>query len=116
MNRETFLKELKAQFPEAYSNIDDIDQGLLHLEMSAFRRWVESELATGGAWNCEKKAFKFIEICLKRADSSLENAIEISFIEYLALGEHDMHIKKIVIDRAPKSIREKMEIAHEFWK
>jgi len=115
MNRETFLKELKVQFPDAYSNIDDIDQGLLHLEMSAFRRWVESELVTGGAWNCEK-AFKFVETCLKHADPGLENAIEISFIEDLALGEHDMKIKKIVKDRAPKTIIEKMEIAHEFWK
>ena len=93
MNRETFLKELEAQFPDAYTKIDDIDQGLLHLEMSAFRRWVESELASGGAWNCEK-AFKFIETCLKHAGPELENAIEISFIEDLALGEHDIQYKK----------------------
>ena len=83
--------------------------------MAAFRRWVEDELSKGGEWNCEK-AFKFIEECLKVADSDLDNAIEVSFIEDLALGEHEPKYKKIVKERAPASIKEKMIEAHEFWK
>lgn len=115
MNREQFLEKLKTQFPDGYSYVDEIDEGLLHCEMSSFRRWVEDELSKSGEWNCER-AFKFIEECLKVANPDLENAIEVSFIEDLALGEHKPKYKKIVKERAPALIKEKMELAHEFWK
>jgi hypothetical protein len=115
MDRNDFLLQLKAQFPDAYSQIDEYESGLLHCEMGAFRRWVEGELSKGGEWNCEK-AFKFVEECLKVANSDLENAIEVSFIEDLALGEHELKYKKIIKERAPALIKEKMIEAHEYWK
>lgn len=115
MERLDFLKQLEVKFPDAFAKIDDIDEGLLHCEMAAFRRYVEEKMDQGSAWYCEK-ALCFVEQCLRESGAALENAIEVSFIEDLALGEHNRQRYEIVKERAPKTIRNKMIEVHEFWK
>lgn len=114
MNREKFLDKLEEEFPDAYSTIDEYEKGALHCEMGAFRVYIEKKMIDGGEWYCEK-AFRFIEKCLAESDSDLKNAIEVSFIEDLALGDQNDITYKIVKERAPKIIREKMRDIHEFW-
>jgi hypothetical protein len=45
-----------------------------------------------------------------------KNAIEVSFIEDLALGENNERRYKMVTERMPQSIRARMVHVHEFWK
>jgi len=115
MERAEFLKVLETEFPDAFSQIDKCESGLLHCEVAAFRRFVEKRMDEGAHWYCEK-AFRFVELCLKEAGPNLENAIEVSFIYDLALGEQNEERYEIVKERAPKIIWAKMIRADEFWK
>ena len=114
MNKDEFLNELRIKFPDAYASIDIHEKGNLHCEIGAFRVYLENEMLNGGEWFCEK-AFKFINECLSVSNDELQNAIEISFIEDLALGEQNETTHKIIKERAPKVIRNKMVKIHEFW-
>ena len=107
INREQFLKQMKSQFPDGYANISEAEQGLLHCEMAAFRIWVENKLEKGYEWNCQK-AFEFIAQCLTKADPQLQNAIEVSFIEDLALWGNYPEFQKVIKERAPKIINKKL--------
>lgn len=113
MNRFDFLDQLKQLLPEAYAVIDTSDE-LLHCEMADFRKWVELQMTLRADWNCQK-AFEFIVHCSKNADSNLENAIEVSFIEDLALGEHLSEYKVVVKERAPKDLRDRLSSISKFW-
>jgi hypothetical protein len=115
MERPEFISELEAQFPEAFARIDKYESGNLHTEMGAFRDYIEQKMEEGAFWYCER-AFQFIERCLKDAGPELKNAIEISFIEDLALGIQNKQRYDIVKQRAPRLIRDKMIQAHNFWK
>jgi hypothetical protein len=115
IERAEFIKALETEFPEAFAKIDSSERGLLHCEVGAFREYVETKMDEGAEWYCEK-AFRFIESCLEEPGPSLENALDISFIYDLAVGKRDINRHKIVKERAPKSIREKMIHVHEFWK
>ena len=114
MTRIDFLREIEEKFPEAFLTIDTTNE-LLHCEISDFRSWLESQMKLGAAWKCQK-VFEFILHSLNNADSELENAIEVSFITDLALGEHMPEYKLIIEDRAPAEIRRKLTAIHEFWK
>ena len=105
---------MKSEFFEGYSYISGNEKGLLHCEVAAFRTWVEEQLILGKEWNCQK-AFEFIERCLKISDPELKNALEISFIEDLALWQHEDKYRIIVKKRAPIMLRKKLIAIHEFW-
>jgi len=113
--RLEFIKEMESLFPDAFAQIDKYERGLLHCEMGAFRSYIEKKMDEGSEWYCEQ-AFRFIESCLSQAGPNLENAIEVSFIYDLALGEHNERRYKIVKERMPQSIRAKMVHIREFWK
>ena len=113
MNRLEFLKQLEIEFPDGFAEIDTSEQ-LLHCEIADFREWVVKLMDEGSEWKCQQ-VFEFMVNCLNTSDSSLENAIEISFIEDLALGEHKVMYRNIVKARAPKALRNKMAKVHSFW-
>src|SRR5262245_45226691 len=115
MERLEFLKQMEAEFPDAFAAIGDRDKGLLHCEVAMFREYVESKMDERSAWYCER-ALRFVAKCLQAADQDLRNALEVSFIEDLALGKHTPQRYDIVSERAPKDVRQKMIQAHEFWK
>ena len=114
MDRSEFLQELESKIPEAYAGIDTSEE-LIHCEMGDFRRWVELKMEAGAEWKCQQ-AFEFVIECLDKSVPALENALEISFIEDLALGEHKTSYRRIVKKRAPKVFQIKMAEAHEFWR
>lgn len=114
MNRTEFLNALFSQFPEAEQAIDECSHGLLHCEMGDFRCLVEEKMDLGQEWFCER-AFSFIEKCYINASDELENALEISFIEDLALGEHSTQRKRIIRERMTSSLLSKMVTVHEYW-
>ncbi len=115
MERKEFIKKLANEFPDAFAQINEYESGLLHCEMGAFSRYIENQMDSGAVWYCEK-AFRFIETCLNQAGPDLENAIEVSFIENLALGEHTTQRHEIISARMPKLLRDKMIKIKNDWK
>ena len=106
LDRDAFLKLLADQFPEVAEIFTDIDDGLLHLEVAAFRRCAESAADSGRLWDFERY-LRFVDEIIPQADDALDNALGISFIEDFALDCNDAR-RDAVRDRAPKRIREMM--------
>ena len=83
-HRSEFLKDVKKAFPDLVEEINS-EHGLLHCEMHAFHRYVEENIK-----NNEKekviKSFQIIEHHFIYGNSSLTNAIGVSFLEHLDLG------------------------------
>jgi hypothetical protein len=86
-SRDEFIRQLQAEFPEAAVAISEYETGILHCEVAVLRRLTEETMDAGNAWLAERH-FRFIERLLKDANAELRNAIEVSYLEDLALGEH----------------------------
>ena len=95
--------------------IDDIDEGLLHLEVAAFRRCVEQAMDNGRLWDVERYC-RFIADSLVNADGALDNAIAVSFIEDFALGDITDLRKKAVLERMPRELREQIIAIDDRWR
>lgn len=81
-----FLQMLTDEFPEVLQAFDECSKGLLHREMGAFARLTEEAMDQGRFWQVHKY-FSFIERVRESAMPEVENAIDVSYIEYLALSE-----------------------------
>ena len=115
LNRASFIRAISSQFPEVAAIIDDIDSGLLHLEVAAFRRCVEHAMDVGRLWDVERYC-QFIADSLADADDSLENAIGVSFVEDFALGDITEQRRKAVADRLPKVLRDEIIAINDRWR
>lgn len=103
INREQFLSDLLREFPDALGSLDESAKGLLHCEVAAFRQTVEDACHAGRAWYVER-AMRFIAQAIQSADPELSNALEVSFIEDIALGEFTLEARTVIFDRSPPSI------------
>ncbi len=120
IGRKQFLLMLRQRFPEVTATevtatFDESDAVLIHLEVAAFRDCVENAMDSGQMWNFQKY-LAFVNEVLPVADSSLENALEISFIEDFALGGINDNRRAALRDRAPKQIREKIIAINHHWR
>jgi len=115
LNRESFISAIIAQFPEVAATFDEIDNGLLHLEVAAFRRCVEDAIDNGRLWDVERYT-RFIADSLTNADDALNNAIGVSFIEDFALGDFTEQRRKAVSDRMPKKLRDEIIAINDRWR
>ena len=81
LHRSLFLKEIKESFPELR---DDLNQqwGLLHLEMHAFYRFVQSRIDDEDRGSVDK-AFQLADKYLRKGNADLVNALSVSFLEHL---------------------------------
>jgi hypothetical protein len=86
IDREKFLQLLSEEFPEVPQAFDESEKGLLHCEMGAFARVTEQTIDQGQLVKVEEY-FAFIDRVRANAHPELENAIDVSYIEYLAFGE-----------------------------
>ncbi len=111
---EHFLRLLEKQFPGSLESVEDVNRGLLHVEVAAFRQTVELACTEARAWYVER-AFRVVEQCLAEADPLLENALEISFIEDFALRGHKDAVHRIIKDRVSTEMRKRLIAVHEFW-
>jgi len=101
--RETFLNDMKMMFPNAVTLITKYSEGLLHCEVAVLREYFEAALAKKKEWECEK-ILRYIGDLLPRADEALENALLVSFLEDLALGDLSDEDKKLISQRAPDNV------------
>ena len=82
IDRERFIALLNEQFPEVAAKIDDISEGLLHLEMATFSR--ETQAAIDAQDNeTVKRHFRFIDEAFRDAAPDVENAVNVSYLENL---------------------------------
>ncbi len=98
-----FLELLTDEFPEVPQSFDEYRKGLLHCEMGAFARMTEEAMDQGRLWQVEKY-FRFIERMRENATPEVENAIDVSYIEFLAFSEMS-EIRREAMKRMPKAIR-----------
>jgi hypothetical protein len=101
-----FLELLTREFPELADLIGDED-GLLHLEVAAFRRATEDSMDAGSLWTAEKH-FRFVARVLADASPEVDNALGVSYVEDLALGECTPARHRAVKERMPKNLRDEM--------
>ena len=114
LGREEFLARLAHDFPDAAAGIDKYDDGLLHCEMAAFRRATEEAMDCGRLWEAERH-FRWVEEMLKVAGPELRNALEISYLEDMALGESTPARYQAVKERMPKALRQILIAHHRQW-
>lgn len=109
-----FIEMLAAEFPDVAGEIREED-GLLHLEVAAFRRATERAMDTGRLWTAERH-FRFAERARREAAPDVENALGVSYVEDLALGECTPERYRAVKERMPAAMREEMAGIHRSWR
>jgi hypothetical protein len=114
INHLEFLELLTGEFPELTHQIRDKD-GLLHLEVAAFRRATEDAMDAGNLWTVEKH-FRFVARVLADASPDVENALSVSYLEDLALGECTPARHRAVKDRMPRKLRDDMIGINSKWR
>jgi len=114
-DRDAFIKLLGERFPEVVATFTDVDEGLLHLEVAAFRICVERAMDEGRLWDTERY-LRFVDEILPLADEALDNAIGVSFIEDFALGECTAARRSALKERAPQRIRDQIVAIHSQWR
>lgn len=115
MDRQQLLARLTAEFPEVAAQIRDDEAGLLHYEVAAFRRATGEALDSGHLWSAERH-FRFVAEMLAEADPQLRNALEISYVEDLALGDFSPERHAAVKSRMPRSSRALVIEYNPRWK
>jgi hypothetical protein len=83
-HRSVFLKELKDSFPNLRSEIN-AQHGLLHLEVGVFTSFVQRAITLGNAKDVAS-CFRLVEKYYMDGNDQLRNAIGVSFVEHLNLG------------------------------
>jgi hypothetical protein len=72
-----FASVLITEFPELRADVeDDLNSGLVHLEMAAFAEFVQQGRAD---WEAYGRALDFANRLLREADADLDNALHVSF-------------------------------------
>jgi hypothetical protein len=115
LGRNDFIRQLREDFPEVIARIDEYGKGLLHCEVAVLRGITEEMMDAGNAWQAER-CFRFVERLLQDAGPELANALEVSYLEDLALSEHSPQRHQIVKERMPAALRRRLIGVHEWWK
>jgi hypothetical protein len=113
--RDDFLARLNAEFPEVVAQIDESQAGLLHCEVAAFREVTEAAMDAGRLWEAERH-FRLVEELLAVAGPELRNALEVSYLEDLALGDFSPARHRAIKERMPKALRQILIGYRENWR
>jgi hypothetical protein len=86
IDREAFLQALATRFPEIAASISDIESGLLHPEMGVVSDATRSAI-TAHNWGAVQDQFEFIGEIFVGANEAVRNAVYVSYLENVLLGE-----------------------------
>ena len=93
IDHQVFIQMLTDKFPSIAATIDEMDRGLLHLETGRFADATRAAIEAGDLETVAQH-FRFVDEVLARADSDVENAIAVSYLEHLDLPLDDpKHIR-----------------------
>ncbi|MEO1236698.1 MAG: hypothetical protein AAFX76_07920 [Planctomycetota bacterium] len=116
MDRAAFLADLYSQFPELDGRLGNHGgYGIFHCEISDFRGELLRAMDEGKLWNVERY-LRFIETCLAEANEEVANAIDVSFIEELALSNVTSQRKSAIKDRASKQFFDQLVEHNPDWR
>ncbi len=107
MTADEFRSLLIATFPEVVAAFSEYERGLLHCEVGTFCRCTEEAMDDGKAWLAERH-FRLVAEALRVADGELQNALEVSSLEDLALGGWTAERHRIIRERMPRALREEL--------
>jgi hypothetical protein len=82
IDRERFVALLNDRFPEVAAKIDDVAEGLLHLEMGTFARATQAAIDAQDR-ETVKQHFRFVDEVFRNAAPDIENAVNVSYLENL---------------------------------
>jgi hypothetical protein len=85
---DDFERLLAERFPAIAAEIDDVERGLLHLEMAVLARATCRAVDRGDSQQVEDHIC-FVDELLSDAGPDLENAIYVSYLENVFLGSED---------------------------
>lgn len=91
INRNEFLRALAIRFPEIARNISGIETGLLHLEVAAVAH-ATLRAVTEQRWETVESHFVFINEIFADSDESVKNAVYVSYLENVFLGESSINL------------------------
>jgi hypothetical protein len=114
INHEQLMAILRREVPDIDSHIDQYGSGLLHCEVGAFLRMTEQAMDQGRLWEAERH-FRLVERILGEAGPEVRNALEISYLEELALGECTPARRQAVKERMPVALRRIMVSHSDVW-
>ncbi len=100
IGHEEFLELIRVEFPDIASEVSDKGNGLLHIETAVFRSATEQAMDAGRLWDAEKH-FRFVERVMRDAAPEVENALSVSHLGDLALGECTSKRYRAVRERMP---------------
>jgi hypothetical protein len=86
IKRADFMRLVTLYLPEVAAHIEESDFGIVHLEMGAMKLSTKDAFARGDFATVRKHLFLIADL-LDRADAELYNAIRISYLEAIFLGE-----------------------------
>lgn len=113
---DQFRAMVEAEFPGTLAKAAKVyGGGILHIEMSTFGRTTREAIDSGKLWLAERH-FRFIADIWPRADPELENAIDVSYVEELALSKATPQRHAAIRERMPPQLRAKLIEIHEQWK
>jgi len=109
-DRDAFFDELQNLFPEAADEIDrEVDEGLIHLEMSAFSRYTMRIVERGDRPEAIR-CFQFAERLILQGDADVWNAVHVSYLEHL-LPEDD---QEWMFEAMTSAVRQAWFEIHEY--
>lgn len=87
-DRCDFERLLAERFPDIAAEIDDIERGLLHLEMAVLARATCKAIQNGDSAQAQAH-LAFVDELMSGAGPDLENAVYVSYLENVFLGSED---------------------------
>lgn len=86
MGRADFIHHVTLHLPEVSSRIEEDDFGILHLEMGAMKL-ATREAILSYEFHTVRRHYSFISYLFEHADKELQDAIRVSYLESLFIGE-----------------------------
>jgi hypothetical protein len=80
--RKHFIRTLIGQFPEVAARIGSTARGLLHCEMGYFAEATQEAIERGDEM-AVRRHFAYAEELMRHAGPALENALQVSYLEYI---------------------------------
>jgi hypothetical protein len=108
-----YFEELIRQFPELKKEIDDLDD-LNHVKMEVFSRYTNLQIQKRNSKEF-MRCLMFQESMIDLMNDAIENALYVSYIESLLLGQYSVQMKKKVATMPPKFKEKYGEYATNYY-
>ncbi len=88
-----FADYLAIYFPEVATSTDEVDSGVLHLEVAALKQATRDAILKRD-WSGVRRHFDFVDWILETAETDLHDAIGVSYLVSLFYGETSLDFAK----------------------